>query len=104
MGESGRAVCGLLKGRGRENVAGERAVVGASMAGGVGERLGTTEGADGWDPRGSEMEIHERTVNTDGKGPPRSGREGRERAGETGPPVSVGGRSSAGARAGVGSA
>jgi hypothetical protein len=42
----------------------------------VGERLGTTKGADGWDPRGSEREIHERLVSTDGKGPPRSGKEG----------------------------
>jgi hypothetical protein len=65
-GESGRAVCGLLKGSGRENVARERAVVGASTVGCVGERLGTAEGADGWDPRGSKREIRERAVNTDG--------------------------------------
>jgi hypothetical protein len=32
----------------------------------VGERLGTAEGADGWDPRGSKREIRERAVNTDG--------------------------------------
>jgi hypothetical protein len=60
-------------------MAGERVVVGASMAGGVGKRLGTAEGADEWDPWGSEREICKRTVNTDGKGPPRNGREGRER-------------------------
>jgi hypothetical protein len=53
-GESGRAVCGLLKGCRRENVVRERAVVGASTAGGMGERLGTAKGADGWGPRGSE--------------------------------------------------
>jgi hypothetical protein len=46
-GGNGRAVCGLLKGRGHENVTGERAVVGASTTRGVGERLGTAEGADG---------------------------------------------------------
>jgi hypothetical protein len=78
--------------------------------GGVGERLGTVEGADGWDPRGSEREIHKRAVNTDGKGPPHSGKEGAraqenrrrqdwptgQREGERGesasPPVSAGGR------------
>jgi hypothetical protein len=42
----------------------------------VSERLRTAEGADRRDPRGSEREIRERAVNTDGKGPPRSGREG----------------------------
>jgi hypothetical protein len=47
-------------------VARERAVVGASTVGCVGERLGTAEGADGWDPRGSKREIRERAVNTDG--------------------------------------
>jgi hypothetical protein len=42
-----RAVCGLLKGRGREEVARERVVVGASTAGDVGERLGTRRGLTG---------------------------------------------------------
>jgi hypothetical protein len=46
-GGSGRAVCGLLKGRGREKVVGERAVVGASTAGDVGERLGKRRGLTG---------------------------------------------------------
>jgi hypothetical protein len=46
-GGSGRAVCGLLKGRGREKVARECAVVGASTAWDVGERLGKQRGLTG---------------------------------------------------------
>jgi hypothetical protein len=46
-GGSGRAVCGLLKGRGREKVVGERAVVGVSTAGDVGEMLGKRRGLTG---------------------------------------------------------
>jgi hypothetical protein len=46
-GGSGRAVCGLLKGRGREEVAGEHVVVGTSMTRDVGERLGTRRGLTG---------------------------------------------------------
>jgi hypothetical protein len=45
--ESGRPMCGLLKGRGREEVAGERVVVGASTTRGMGERLGTRRGLMG---------------------------------------------------------
>jgi hypothetical protein len=46
-GGSGRAVCGLLKGRGREKVVGERVVVVASTTGDVGERLGKQRGLTG---------------------------------------------------------
>jgi hypothetical protein len=46
-GGSGRAVCGLLKGRGREKVAGEHVVVGTSTAGNVSERLGKRRGLTG---------------------------------------------------------
>jgi hypothetical protein len=46
-GGSGRAMCGLLKGRGHEEVAGERAVVGASTVGDMSERLGTRRGLTG---------------------------------------------------------
>jgi hypothetical protein len=93
-------VCGLLKGRERENVARECAVVGASTAGGVGERLGTAKGADGWSPRDSEEKsangrstLTERAhravgekgrererIGADRAGPPGSERERGERA------------------------
>jgi hypothetical protein len=47
---SGRAVCGLLKGRGREEVAGEQTVVGAFTVGECGREVRDTEEADGWGP------------------------------------------------------
>jgi hypothetical protein len=46
-GGSGRAVCGLLKGQGHEKVVGERAVVGVSTTGDVGEMLGKRRGLTG---------------------------------------------------------
>jgi hypothetical protein len=49
-------MCGLLKGLGREEVAGERAVVGASTTGERGREVRDVEGADGWGPRGRERE------------------------------------------------
>jgi gamma-glutamylcysteine synthetase len=48
-------VCGLLKWRGLKNVAGEHAVVGASMARDVDERLGKRRGLTGGG-RGTERE------------------------------------------------
>ena len=54
---SGRVVCGLLKGRGRVEVAEERAVVGASTAREHGRQVRDTEGTDGWGPRGREKEC-----------------------------------------------
>jgi hypothetical protein len=49
-------VCGLLKGRGRAEVAGERVVVGASTAGERGRDVRDAEGTDEWGPRGREKE------------------------------------------------
>jgi hypothetical protein len=51
---SGRVVCRLLKGRGLENVAGERAVMGASTAGERGREVRDAEGAGKWGSRGRE--------------------------------------------------
>jgi hypothetical protein len=56
MGEHGRVMCELLKGRRRENVVGERAVVGPSTVGERGREVRDAEGANGWGPRGREKE------------------------------------------------
>jgi hypothetical protein len=45
-----------LKGRGRAEVVGERAVAGASTVGEHGREVRDAEGADGWGPRGREKE------------------------------------------------
>jgi hypothetical protein len=53
---NGRADRGAQKGRGRAEVAGERMVVGVSMAREHGREVRDTEGADGWGPRDRERE------------------------------------------------
>jgi hypothetical protein len=53
---TGRAGCGLLKGQGREKVARECAVMGASTMGERGREVRDAEWADGWGPRGREQE------------------------------------------------
>jgi hypothetical protein len=69
-------VCGLLKGRGLENVAGERAVVGVSTAGGCGREVRDAEGADEWGREAERALTRRETVPTDR--PHRAARE-RER-------------------------
>jgi hypothetical protein len=53
-GESGRVVCGLLKGRDVRTCPENARSWARPQRGAWGERLGTTEGADAWDPRRSE--------------------------------------------------
>jgi hypothetical protein len=77
-GASGRAVCGLLKGRGREKVARERAIVGMSTAGDVGERLGKRRGLTGGVREAERVFVRKETAST-GR-PHRAARE-RERKG-----------------------
>jgi hypothetical protein len=74
-------VCGLLKGRGREEVAGEHVIMGASTAGERGREVRDVEGADGWGLRGRERAhaCGEETTSTD-----RPNRAARERERERG--------------------
>jgi hypothetical protein len=81
-GGSGRAVCGLLKGRGREKVAGERVVVGASTTG-TWREVREVDGADGWGPRGRESESARAKRNGADKSVPQSSERERDR-GRTG--------------------
>jgi hypothetical protein len=79
-GGSGRAVCGLLKGRGCEEVAGERAVVGASTAGGnVGERLGTRKGLTGGVCEAERKSAHVRRRDSADRSASQSSERERER-------------------------
>jgi hypothetical protein len=81
-GGSGRAVCGLLKGRGREKVVGERAVVGASTAGDVGERLGKRRGLTGGAREAERGSARTKRNGVDKAGPQSSEKEReKERAG-----------------------
>jgi hypothetical protein len=110
---SGRAVCGLLKGRGREEVAREHAVVGASTAGERGREVRDAEGAGEWGPRGRGKERtrgEEKRHRQVGPTEQREGEREREREGKGArvgadrwdPPVRLRGHAGAGTRAELG--